>query len=113
MLLALALAACSSTGSDADRTKAENLVTATESAGVAPGLTVDTAEALYGDSAAQVCDVLDGGVSSVESFLLTGNTTGRRDKVITTDAVTYGRLVVQTYCPDELTAFDDLVDGIG
>ena len=67
------------------------------------------AESLYGSSAAQVCDALDGGVSSAESMLLTLNPSGRRAKVITTDAITYERLVVQTYCPDELSTYDDLV----
>ena len=106
------LAACSSTHSAEETSKAEKLVAATESAGVAPGLTVDSAEALYGTSASQLCDALDGGVSSAEQLLLTGNLTGRRDKVITTDAVTYGGLVVKTYCPDQLSAYDDLVDDI-
>ena len=32
--------------------------------------------------------------------------------MITTDAVTYGRLVVKTYCPDQLATYDDLVDNI-
>src|SRR4051812_22050610 len=84
------LASCSSTHSADEQSKAKELVAATESAGVAPGLTVGIAEALYGSSAAQLCDALDGGVSSAEQLLLTGNLTGRRDKVITTDAVTYG-----------------------
>ena len=71
------------------------------------------AEALYGTSAPQICDVLDGGVSSAESLLLTGNPAGRRRRSsITTDAVTYERLVVKTYCPDELSTYDDLVDDI-
>jgi hypothetical protein len=106
------LSACSSTPSAEEQAKAEKLVAATESAGVAPGLTVDIAEALYGTSAGQICDALDGGVSSAERLLLTGNLTGRRDKVITTDSVTYGRLVVKTYCPDQLSEYDDLVDDI-
>ena len=91
---------------------AKKLVTAAHSAGVAPGLTVGVAESLYGTSAPQLCDVLDGGVSSAESLLLTGNPSGRREKIITTDAVTYERLVVKTYCPDELSTYDDLVADI-
>jgi hypothetical protein len=73
---------------------AEKLVAATESAHVAPGLTVSTAEALYGTSASQICDVLDGGVSWAESLLLTGNPSGRRPTLIATDAVSYEGLVV-------------------
>ena len=37
--------------------------------------------------------------------------TGRR-KTITDDAVTYGRLVVETYCPDSLDEYDDVVDDL-
>jgi hypothetical protein len=106
------LAACSSSHSAEENSKAKELVAATRSAGVASGLTVDAAEALYGTSAPQLCDALDGGVSSAEQLLLTGNLTGRRDKVITADGVTYGRLVVETYCPGELSTYDDLVDDI-
>jgi hypothetical protein len=35
-----------------------------------------------------------------------------RAKVISTDAITYGRLVVQAYCPDQLSTYDDLVSGV-
>jgi hypothetical protein len=106
------LAACSSTSSAKETSRAQDLVAATKSAGVAPGLTVEAAEALYGTSAPQICDALDGGVGTAESMLLTGNPSGRREKLITTDAVTYGRLVVETYCPGELSTYDDLVDDV-
>jgi hypothetical protein len=106
------LSACSSsttTDQAGDAASAQKLVAAAHAAGVAPGLTAEVAESLYGGSAAQVCDVLGGGVSSAESMLLTLNPSGRRAKVITDDAIAYGRLVVQTYCPGELSTYDDLV----
>ena len=109
------VAACSSTSSKEESTQkadATKLVSAAHSAGVAPDLTVGVAESLYGTSAPQICDALDGGISSAESLLLTGNPSGRRGKLITTDAVTYGRLVVTTYCPDQLSEYDDLVSDI-
>ena len=56
--------------------------------------------------------LLDGGVSSAESLLLTGNPAGRREKLITTDAVTLGGLVVKTYCPENESAYKDLVSDI-
>lgn len=87
-------------------------MSAAHSAGVAPRLTVGVAESLYGTSAPQICDALDGGVSSAESVLLKGNPAGRRGKLVTTDAVTYERLVVQTYCPSNLSTYDDLVADI-
>lgn len=87
-------------------------MSATQAADVAPGLTVSTAEALYGTSAPQICDALSGGVSSAESLLLSGNPAGRRSKLVTTDAVTYERLVVKTYCPDHLSTYDQLTSDI-
>jgi len=111
---ALLTACSSSTTTDAsgDAASAEQLVSAAQAAGVAPGLTVAVAESMYGSSAAQICDALDGGVGSAESMLLTLNPSGRRAKLITDDAITYERLVVQTYCPDELSTYDDLVSEI-
>jgi hypothetical protein len=110
--VAASLAACSSAHSSEEHADAQRLVSAAHSAGVASGLTVGVAESLYGSSAPQVCDALEGGVSSTESMLLTGNPSGRRPKLVTTDAITYGRLVVQSYCPEHLVAYDDLVADI-
>ena len=109
--LVLAGCSCGPTARQ-EQSDAQHLVSAAHSAGVASGLTVGVAESLYGTSAPQICDVLDGGVSSAESLLLTGNPAGRRPKVITTDAITYERLVVQTYCPNNLSTYDDLVSDI-
>lgn len=103
---------CSTTHDETEKSNAQKLVKATRSAGVAPDLTVSAAEALYGTSAPQICDVLEGGIGSAESLVLKGNPAGRREKLITNDAVTYERLVVKTYCPDEIDSFNDLVDGI-
>jgi hypothetical protein len=116
ILCALVLAAgCSSAGAKEQataKTDAKTLVAAAHSAGVAPDLTVSVAESLYGTSASQICDVLKDGVSSAESLLLSGNPSGRRPKLVTSDAVTYERLVVKTYCPDELSTYDGLVADI-
>jgi hypothetical protein len=109
------VAGCSSTGAEEQATEdahAKSLVSAAHAAGVAPDLTVGVAESLYGTSAPQICDVLKDGISSAESLLLTGNPSGRRGKLITTDTVTFERLVVKTYCPDQLKAYDDLVADI-
>jgi len=106
------LGACSTTHSAQEQSDAEQLVSAAHSAGVAPRLTVGVAESLYGTSAPQICNALDGGVSTAESLLLKGNPAGRRAKLITTDAVTFERLVVQTYCPSNVSTYDDLVADI-
>ena len=108
----LLVAACGSSNSGKEQTQAQALVSAAHSAGVAPHLTVGVAESLYGTSASQICDTLEGGVSSAESLILKGNPSGRRAKLVTTDAVTYERLVVQTYCPAQLSTYDDLVADI-
>jgi hypothetical protein len=100
-LAAFVMTACS-TGDAESHRKAEELVAATEAAGVAPRLTVDVAEALYGDDAAAVCDAFDGSLGSAGRLLLFGNPSGRRPKTITTRAVEYSLLVVETYCPEHL-----------
>ena len=110
--IAVMVVGCGSTSAAdkaAEQRKAEQLVAATKAAGVAPHLTVELAASLYGTSAPTVCDVFADGLTTAERNDLWGNPTGRRAKVITTDAVTYGRLVVETYCPEELSRFDAAV----
>ena len=113
--LLLLTTACGST-SDADEAKeqalAEQLVDAAHSAGVAPRLTVDVAESFYGTKAPAVCDAFDGGLSTAEKNLILGNPAHGRRKTITDDAVTYGRVVVETYCPDKLDHYNDAVDDL-
>ena len=110
---AMALLAACSSSSSADKTEQEDeqtLVSAAQAAGVAPGLTTSVAESLYGRSAPQICDVLDGRGQLRRVAAADREPVGSpRRSSITTDAVTYERLVVQTYCPDELSTYDDLV----
>jgi hypothetical protein len=102
-------------GSDreVEQQKAAELVAATRTAGVAPRLTTDLAEALYGTDAPGVCDLFDGGLATSAKNLILGNPAHGRRKTVTDEAVVYGRLVVQTYCPDELDDFEDVVAGLG
>ena len=108
----MATASCSSDGSSDDDTAhalATELVEQAHATGVAPRLTVDTAEALYGTDAANICDAFDGGLSTAERTLILGNPAHGRRKTITVRAVRYGRLVVKTYCPEHLDDFDHAV----
>ncbi len=91
------------------RSAREQLVSSAKSAGVAPHLTVGVAESMYGSTAPGVCKVFDDGLSTAEKNDLLGNPSGRRPKSITTDAVTYGRLVVQAYCPQQLAHYNAAV----
>lgn len=99
---------CGSDDDAASRAKAEQLVDAVHAAGLAPRLDVDTAEALYGDDAPAVCDAFDGELSTSALNTLLGNLAQRR-KSITDHAVGYGRIVVETYCPENVDQFDDVV----
>lgn len=111
-VVVLLAVSCSSTSDDDEATEqqlAEQLVAATEQAGVAPNLTVDVAESLYGTDASTVCDAFDGGTSTSADLILRGNLAQGRRKAITDDAVTYAGLVIQTYCPDVLSDFNDVV----
>ena len=108
----LVIAGCGST-SAADKAtetqKAEQLVAALHAAGLAPHLTAEVAEALYGTDAPAVCDVFADGLTTAERNDLLGNPSGRRAKTITTDAVAYGHIVVTTYCPAELANYQSAV----
>jgi hypothetical protein len=113
--VALAVAGCGP--GDAPRNtpeaqRAEQLVTSTRAAGVAPQLTAGVAESLYGTDAPGVCDVFRDGLTTAEHNDLLGNPSGRRPKSITTDAVTYGRLVIKAYCPQELAHYDKAVEDL-
>ncbi len=52
------------------------------------------------------------GLTTAERNDVLGNPSGRRPKAITSDAVTYGRVVVQTYCPGALAHYDDAVSDV-
>jgi hypothetical protein len=112
LVLATACSSTSSTDEAKEKSLAQQLIKEADAAGVGSGLTISSAEALYGTDAAQLCDALDGGVSSAEALLLKGNPSGRREKLITTDAVTLGGLVVKTYCPDNEAEYKDLTSDI-
>lgn len=107
--LALVMVVGCSTTSEADealqRQKAEELVAATKEAGIAPRLTVQVAESLYGTEAPAVCEAFEGGSTTSAEVILRGNVAQGRRKVITKDAVIYAGLVVRTYCPDVLADF--------
>lgn len=104
--------ACSSTSDDDIATQqrlAEQLIGATKQAGVAPRLTVDVAESLYGTDARAVCAAFDGGTSTVGDHILLGNLAQGRRKTITDDAASYAGLVIQIYCPEVLSHFAEVV----
>jgi len=107
LLAALAIGGCGADTSPLAKHRAEELVAATEAAGVAQNLTVENAEALYGRSADSVCEVFNG---SDDELNLPGNPAGNHYRVFTEEAVEYTRLVVKTYCPDRLDNFEDAVD---
>jgi hypothetical protein len=114
-LLLLSVAGCSSTSSSDKaiaQEKAQQLVAAAKAAGVAPHYTVDATAAEYGTSALQVCGAFKRGLNGPGSLLTIGNPAGRRPKLISTQAVTYGRLVVETYCPNRLKNFNKTVSDL-
>jgi hypothetical protein len=101
-----------SSSSATEQQRAEQLVQSVHEAGLAPRLTVGVAESLYGDDAPAVCDVFQDGLTTAEENLLLGNPAHGRRKTITNDAIAYGRIVVTTYCPDNLADYDQAVDDL-
>ena len=110
----LLLTACGP--SDSEKAEEDALATqfvdAAHAAGIAPHMTVDAAAALYGTDASSVCDAFDGDLSTSAQNVLFGTLARGRRKAITDEAVTHSRLVVQTYCPDQLDDFDRAVQDL-
>jgi hypothetical protein len=110
--LLLSATACSSMSASETATanmKAQQLVAAAKAAGVAPHYTVGATATEYGTSALQVCGAFKRGLNGPGSLLTIGNPAGRRPKLITSEAVTYGRLVIETYCPKLIKNYDGAV----
>ena len=103
-------AGCGSDETDSsEQALAEQLVAATKAAGVAPRLTVDTAKSLYGTDAEAVCKAFDEDLSTSAKNQLLGRFGLSRRKTITDQAVTYGGLVIDTYCPEARERYDKVV----
>ena len=75
-------------------------------------LYVDVVASLYGSDASAVCDAFDGGLSTAGANRLRGNPGHGRRSNITTTAVTYAGLVIETYCPDVLPDFESSIEDI-
>ena len=95
---------------EAAESKAEQLIESLRGTSLAPRLTVAVAVSLYGTDAPSVCGAFDGGLNSNEYLLLLGNPSNRRSKTVTEHSVEFTRRVVRTYCPDQQTEFDDVVE---
>jgi hypothetical protein len=111
-LLLLSVAGCSSTSASDKaiaQSKAQQLVAASKAAGIAPHYTVDATAAEFGTSALQVCGAFKHGLNGPGSLLTIGNPAGRRPKLVSNQAVTYGRLVIETYCPNRIKNFNKTV----
>lgn len=104
----LAVACAAQDDPEAHR-RAVELVEATKEAGIAKGLTVDTAVALYGDDATTFCDVQSGGLDSIGGHVAIGNAAQGRRTTITDEAVEYGRLLTEIYCPNVDAKYEDTV----
>ncbi|MEM8620031.1 MAG: hypothetical protein AAGF73_09940 [Actinomycetota bacterium] len=105
-------AACSSDSDPLAEQRASELVDRAAEAGVAPGLTVETAEALYGTDAPAFCEAHRGDLDGVAGLVVVGNTAQGRRPVITDEAITFGRLVAEVYCPDVLDDYDAFVGDV-
>lgn len=109
----LLVGGCASTTADpTEQQLGQQLVAATQEAGVAPGLTPEVAASLYGTDAPHVCGIFEGGLGDASDIMLLGNPAQGRRKNITDDAVVYAGSVVATYCPQVRAEFDEAVTNL-
>lgn len=102
------LAGCASTDETAADQNAQALVAATQAAGIAPELTPEIAESLYEDDAPGICGPLEDNELGLVRFARIPLWGMPEEK--TQDLVEYDRLVVETYCPDQLDRFNEVLD---
>jgi len=112
--VAVVLVSCSSNEKNeaTEKQLARQLVDATRAAGILPDLTPDVVAALYGTDASAVCDAFDGGITTPAANRLLGNPGHGRRVNVTDTAVTYARLVIETYCPEVLPDFDEAIESV-
>lgn len=107
----LVLAGCAST----DDATATSLATAfadkAVSSGLAPNMTASLAEDLYRDDGGALCAVVERDAWP-QTLGWARTTVFKSPDEHVSDVVAYDRLVVQTYCPDEENAFDELLDAL-
>jgi len=90
---------------------ADELNTALESAGLVPVAT-STAEQLYGSDGGWTCEVV-GGLDHKLAVNQFGNLSANHRRIfLDPSIVAYDEAVIQTYCPDELDDYQDVIDGI-
>ena len=108
-VLAIGVAGCGADDSDSANAKADALVKAASAENLAPNLTNEVARTLYGDDGGRVCGTLTR--DSQPTVLGLGRTRIQsQPEEHVDDLVAYDRLVVKTYCPDELGQFNDLLE---
>ncbi|MFJ7524229.1 hypothetical protein ACIQ1S_04825 [Streptomyces griseus] len=107
-LLALSLAACSTSHTRSEDLKAARFTTAVRGDVRAPHMTIETARSLYGNDGGTLCAAL---ADNPAGLLLSWGraTVTATPKKKTAELVEYDRDVVKVYCPQHLTKFNDLM----
>ncbi len=109
-VLALGVSACGAADdSDPANAKADALVRAAKADDLAPNLTNEVARTLYGDDGGRVCGTLEHDEQPTLVGIGRARILGQPDEHVD-DLVAFDRLVVETYCPQQLQRFDEVLD---
>lgn len=110
MVAIVILVGCGESSNKVAQQHANELVRATQSAGLALGLTPQIAVSLYGKNAHAICGPLkddEVNLVTLSRIQLWGTPSDKTD-----DLIAYDKLVVQTYCPDQLEEFEELLNDL-
>jgi len=111
LLLAAGAAGCSSEDATAaETTKAAALQAKLEPLGI--DVETETIITLYGDDGGKVCEIASDPAAMEREGLLAHPRFALRKLHVTTEAVAYTKAVIEVYCPDELGAVTDYIDGL-
>ena len=104
-------AGCGSTNEDSADALASDFAQAAVDSGVAPEMTPELAESLYGDDGGSGCAALDEQPDDVALPWAWTRVTAMPDEHVQ-DLVEYDRVVVEVYCPDDERTFDALLEDL-
>lgn len=111
--LVVGLGACGSEeGTEAERTKADELQAELASAGIDDDIETSTLVALYGTDGGKVCAIAEDPAAMEREGLIAHHRFPLRKTEVDADAVAYATAVVEVYCPDQLGNVEDYIEGL-
>ena len=111
--LSALLAGCGwSSDTDEAKSKADAFTQAVLETELAPAMTAEVARSLYADDGGTVCALLDDDPQSPSLVAWARTNVRGQPEEQAQDVIEYDRIVVETYCPENLERFETLISDL-